>query len=61
MSIPLAGLEQSPMIGRAVRQFYRKVAPPQSPARTVAGKLYQDLRRQLLGNSGAIREMGGAG
>jgi hypothetical protein len=56
MSIPLAGLEQSPMIGRAVRQFYRKVAPPQSRARTVAGKLYQDLRRQLLSNS-AIREM----
>jgi hypothetical protein len=57
MSVPMAGLVESPMIGKAVRQFYRKVAPPQSRAWSSAGKLYQDLRRQVLDNSAVLRDM----
>ncbi len=57
MRVPLAGLEESPMIGKVVRRFYRKVAPPHSRAWNSAGKLYQDLRRQVLGNSVIVREM----
>ena len=47
MSIPLAGLEGSPMIGKAVNHFYRKMAPSQSRAKTVAGNLYQDFQCQM--------------
>jgi hypothetical protein len=57
MRVPLAGLEESPMIGKVVRRFYRKVAPPHSRAWNSAGKLYQDLRRQVLGNTVIVREM----
>jgi hypothetical protein len=46
MEMPISRITDSPMIGKAVRHFYRKMAPKQIRAWTIASKVYQEIRKK---------------
>ena len=59
--VSLEHLVKSPLIGKAVRTFYRKVAPKNTRVWTMSGKVYYKMKKQLLesDHEGIIKAMEG--